>query len=220
MEDDWAVLPYRYTFECAIGGDPRLKTSGGGGASGFKINGRFCGIRAGVGLCYVSENSYTSKAGPTEREHVGERVSIDARMLKTVETEDWGPIKVRRRRIPSNLPEQFRRLIVFLEALPPGLVRVSTVEGRRTVMQLVRMAAEGDESAEEELFKRGTPARDELIAKAANRLTREKDLVTIAWLLMTALPSPESRACVERMLKAETDPQRAAVIAASLAAGP
>lgn len=220
MEDDWAVLPYRYTFECAIGGDPRLKTTGGGGASGFKINGRFCWIRGGVGLCYVSEMSYTSEVAPAEREHVGEPVSIDARKLKTVETEDWGPIKVRRRRIPSNLPEQFRRLIAFLEALPPGLVRVSTVDGRRTVMQLVRMAAEGDESAEEELFERGTAARDELIAKAANPKTRKKDLATIAWLLMTVLPSPESRACVEHMLQAASDPQHAAVIAASLAAGP
>src|SRR5256885_15603236 len=50
---NWSVLPYRYGFECCVGGDPRLRTSGGGGASGFKINGRYCSIDGGVGTCYV-----------------------------------------------------------------------------------------------------------------------------------------------------------------------
>lgn len=214
LRQDWSLLPYRYGFECCIGGDPRLRSGGGGGgASGFHIQGRVYCIHAGIGRCDVRES------GIAQQDNSAPVFPPDVRGQKVIQTDDWGPIRIRRRRLDSQLPDRLSELVAFLGHVPALIVSVATSDGHLPTMQLVRMVAEGNEGAEEELFNRDTAARDELIAKGLDRKAR-KHHVTIAWILLTSFPSPESRRAVDEMLKRETDLERQVQLAAVLTAVP
>jgi hypothetical protein len=199
----WGVLPYRYGFESRIGGREDLRSGGSGGASGFRIEGRIHSIKAGLGLCYLEEMEWS----PGERGRVVRR--IDVRDRTRVETDDWGSIKITRRKLQLTLPEQLAGLIAFLIGIPDAAeVRVLRTDGTTSVMELVRMAAEdADEGAEEELFERGEVAKRELIAKLRDRKARRYH-GTIAWVLLTVFPSAESREAVGRAAEREEDPAR------------
>ena len=93
-----------------------------------------------------------------------------------------------------------------------------TTEGYHTVLALVKLAAEGDEGAEEQLFNRGTAGRDELLKLAADRKSR-KQHPTVAWLLLTLFPSPESEAAAKSMLDNATEPDLQNALAVAIAAG-
>jgi len=76
-----------------------------------------------------------------------------------------------------------------------------------TVKKLVRLAADGDEGAEEELFNRGGDAKRELLELAANPKVKS-NRETIAFLLLTLFPSRESYAAVASMAERESDSER------------
>lgn len=213
VRQQWAVLPYRYSSEVRIMGRDDLVSKGGGGCSGFHINGRIHSLWSRAGECYLEE----MEVGPDGRGGIVRR--IDIRDRKQVDTDDWGPIKLSRRKLKTALPEQLQVLISFLGEIPDAQVQTRRSEGQASVMDLVRRTAEGDESAEEEFFNRGDAARQELLAKLTDRKTR-KYCGTMAWILLTVLPSPESRAAVEELAERETDPQQKAEYVLLLASTP
>jgi hypothetical protein len=198
---DWSVLPYHYTFECRISGRDDLLTRGGGGASGFRIDGEIHSIQGGACQCYLEH----LRVGPDGKGHVVAR--IDVRDRATVETDDWGPIRIFRRKLKTTIPEQLEGLLSFLRGAQDGTIRIQLGEGTRSVRELVRLAAEGDEGAEEELFERGATAQAELLDMLSSGKPRNRQ-GTAAWLLMTIFPSAESRVAVERAAERETDERR------------
>jgi hypothetical protein len=197
----WELLPYRYATEVRMMGREDLKSSGSGGVHGFRIGGRIHSIDGGPGRCVLSEWD----DGPGGRGVVV--ATRDVRREKRVETDDWGPIKISRRKIDVRLPLSLEALVAFLDGRADEAVRGRTTDGGASVTELVRRAAEGDESAEEALFERGDAARAELLKKATDPKARRHH-GTIAWLLLTVLPSPESRAAVEAMADREADEGR------------
>jgi hypothetical protein len=180
-----------------------MKMQGGRGVSGFHIDGRSCYLETDVGRCSI----YDNKVMPTPYGGTVVDIGRDVRHEKRIETDDLGPIKIRRRRLNSDLPKTLGELAVFLSGSESAVVLVQTSDGRPSTMELVRLAGDGDEGAEEELFNRGTAAREELIAKARDPRCR-KHHPTIAWLLLTCFASPETRSSVEDMFDREKDPKR------------
>ena len=209
VQQQWAVLPYRYSLKLRVGGRDDLRSSGSG-ASGFHINGRVHAIWSGAGRCYLDE----MQVGPDGRGKVVRKV--DVRHQKRVDTDDWGPIEISRRKLELTLPRQLQDLIAFLSDIPDADVQVLSTDGPVSVMDLVRLASEDDEGAEEELFNMGDTARRELLKRIADGKTR-KYHGTIAWILQTVFPSPQSREAVERLVERERDPERKKTYLAMLA---
>jgi hypothetical protein len=198
---DWSVLPYQYTVEGRMLGRDDLKRKGAG-LSGFHIGGEPHFIQATACQCYVQRmGTGADESGQV----VGERV--DVRDRKTVDTDDWGPIRILRRKLRTTVPEQLGGLLLFLRGIPDTTVQIGLDEGTHSVRELVRLAAEGDEGAEEELFERGEAAKTELLDMLASGKPRNRQ-GTVAWLLLTVFPSPESRAAVQHAVERETDEGR------------
>ena len=195
---EWKVLPYRYGIEACIGGRADCKTAGSGGVSGFLIGGRIHSIMCGAGECLLE---VLEDNGPEDRRFV---FAADLRGRGHIDTDDWGPIKITRRKLKLTLPEQLELLVAFLKPLSDDEVFVLYTEGEQSVMDLVRLAFEGNEYGEEEIFNRGDPARQELIRRLSNSKAR-KYRQTIAWILLTCLPSPEARETIERQAEREKD---------------
>lgn len=198
VQQQWEVLPFQYSFRTRDGGRGGSSSS----TSGFHINGIALTICSRPGQCYLEERA----KGPDGMFHVVR--TTDVRDKKQIDTDDWGPIKIFRRKLEMRLPEELESLIGFLSEIPDEEVQVRTTEeGEWSVMDLVREAAEGSEGAEEELFNRGESAKQELITLLTDAKAR-KHIHTIAWILLTVLPSPDSRTAVEQAAEREKDPKR------------
>lgn len=194
VQQQWEVLPFQYSF--------RTRYGSSSGASGFHIDGIEYSINSRPGRCYMEERA----KGSDGLYHVVR--TTDVRDKKQIDTDDWGPIKISRRKLDMRLPGELEALIRFLSEIPDEEVQVRTMEeGEWSVMDLVREAAEGSEGAEEELFNRGDSAKQELIALLSDSKAR-KHIGTIAWILLTVLPSAESRTAVEQAAEREKDPRR------------
>lgn len=209
----WEVLPYHYSFECKVGGREDSRSSGSGGASGFHIEGREYSIWGGPARCYLQEMKRDANGMGTVVD------TIDVRGRKKIDTDDWGPIKLSRRKIKLTLPEQLASLLSFLQQSPDTHLNVLRSDGEMSVMELVKQADDGNEGAEEMLSEMGGPARRELIEKLSDPKTR-KYHHQIAWLLLTVLPSPEARVAVEQRMEREKDAVRKKDLLVLLAATP
>lgn len=197
----WTLLPYRYSFDARIPGLDMPPVRSSSSISGFRIDGAHCWLAAGVGQCVLKKMDVVANGQGSVAD------AIDVRGSKQIQTDDWGTIRIYRRRLKSHLPEQLRNLIRFLEGISGVEVTVSEREGTASMVELLRRAAKGDESAEEEIFNRGDAAKQEMIQKLDDRKAT-KHHGTIAWLLLTLFPSTESRTAVEHLVERERDPER------------
>ncbi len=207
------LLPYHYSYQI---GDGKTFGRGSGGASGFHINGKVHSIRAGAGTCYLQEIG----VGSDGRGSVVN--TIDIRDQKCVETDDYGPIKIYRRKLKLTLFETMPLLVSFLRNSKNESFRVLTIEGKPSLMDLVRLVAEGggaDDWAGEQLSGMGQDGKAGLIAKLGDPRAR-KYYAVIAHILLTAFPSRESRQAVEQLLEHDQDQERKARYLALLAAVP
>jgi hypothetical protein len=203
LEPQCHLLPYHYSYQI---GDGEMFGRGSGGCSGFHVNGKIHSIQGGAGVCYLEECSVGLDGGA--------RVSnvIDIRGKKRIETDDFGPIKIYRRKLTITLSDTLPLLVSFLRGSNNEAFRVETTEGNPSLMDLVRLAAEGngaDDWAEEQLYAMGQDGRAALIAKFGDPRAK-KHYATIARLLLTVFPSPQSRQAVEERLEKERDEGRKA----------
>jgi hypothetical protein len=213
IEQQRSLLPYHYSYQI---GDGTMFGRGSGGASGFHIDGKIHSIQGGAGVCYLQEIGVGSDGR-------GQVVNtIDIRGEKRVETDDFGPIKIYRRKLSLTLFETVPPLVSFLRNSKDEVFRTLTTEGKPSVMDLVRLAGEGsgaDDWAEEQLHEMGQDGLAALIAELGNPRAR-KHLVTIARLLLTVFPSHESRRAVEQLVDQEQDQERKVLYLAFLASAP
>jgi hypothetical protein len=201
LERERVRFPYHYSYEMGIG---ELHSKGSGGVGGFHIDGKTHSIWGGAGVCYLKEMGI----GPDGRGYDVKK--IDIREKKRIETDDFGTIKVFRRKLKLSIFESIQALISFLSICEDKLLRVTGVEKEPSLMDIVRSAWEGggaDDFADEELLKMGDKAKAGLIAKLEDRKAK-KYYESIAQLLLTVFPSAESRQAVERALLRETDEAR------------
>jgi len=210
---DQKFLQYHYSFEIAPpGGLP--KSRGSGSVSGFKINDKYFCIVAGMGECYLLElGSKSNKINDVSRR-------VDVRDRKCIETDDWGVIKIFRRKKKVTWPEVLPPLIEFLRNLPDSEVHVRVEENQPSIMDLVRAYERGfgeDDWAEEELEKRGNEAKTVLLEKLKDP-GMTKYYESIAMLLLTCFPSFESRKAVEQLIEQETNERAKTVYMALLQA--
>jgi hypothetical protein len=198
------LLPYRYSFEIRVMGREDLKSRGSGGASGFLIDGKIHSIYGGVGECYLEE---------LERNEIGgTRLvrRIDVRSRTEIQTDNDGPIKIFRKKLKFGLPEQLPALNEYLESCSDETIRVLYTEGEPKLRDLIEEASEGGGAADaaiEQIFELGDAAKHELIASLSNDKDRKLH-PTIAWILLTAFPSVESRSAVEFVVDRERDERR------------
>jgi hypothetical protein len=202
------LVSYRYSFEHARNG---LKSSGGGGASGFKIDGKIHSIWSGPGYCDLQ---YSER---NDRNEVIAKHATDVRDLKVIQTDNWGPMRITRRKLKLTLPDQLDSLISFLKNSPDTHLKVFTSDGPSSVMDLIRFVHQGNEGAEESLFNGGDSTKQQLLTKLTDKKSA-KYRRTIAWVLLTCFPSPESRSAIESALNSESDPTRQRELAMLLAA--
>lgn len=201
VENDLSLLQYHYTYEATMPLRGRsLKTRGSGGCSGFHVDGKACAIWGGMGECYVDEYGILpdGKRGVVR--------ATDVRDRKRVETDDWGPIKIFRRKKKLTWPEVLPPLIEFLKQLPDEEVRIRVLWEKPKLMDLVRSADKGGgekDWAEGELYEIGDKAKTELLEKLQDPKA-SKYYVTIARLLVTLFPSSEAKEAVERLRDQET----------------
>lgn len=117
------LLQYYYTFEITPPGIGRRPPSSGS-VSGFKINGKYCCIYSGMGECYISE----FEVQPDGTAKVVK--NIDVRDQKHIETDDWGTIKIFRRKKKLTWSEVLPPFIDFLEQLPDNDVQIRVFYGK------------------------------------------------------------------------------------------
>ena len=96
-----------YSYEFRFSGN--RERSGGGGLSGFRVRGLFGSIDTRpAGYCTVK----LSDTAPTGRGRLVE--VIDMRVRKSMETDDWGTLSIRRRAAPVGWFDQLPRLLDWL----------------------------------------------------------------------------------------------------------
>ncbi len=103
-------VPYRYTFRMSTvpvsAGNP-IFSSGGGIQGGFHVQGRTCQIMARLGTCVLTIMN-VDEAGCLTKEY------RDLRGLRELETDDFGPIDIQRRRADKDLRSGLTELIQVL----------------------------------------------------------------------------------------------------------
>jgi hypothetical protein len=196
IEGDRQLLPYHYSFEIGIG---ELKSRGSGGAGGFHIKGKIHSVRAGPGRCYLNEMGIR----PDGRGEVLNR--IDIRNEKKIETDDYGTLRVFRRKLKLTLFETVPQLVSFLSRCDDEVIRVRATENNPSFMDLVRAVTEGggaDDWAGEQILEMGGEGKRSLLERLKDPKAK-KHYFTIAQLLLSLFPSRESRKAVERLVERE-----------------
>jgi hypothetical protein len=202
LERERPLLPYHYSFEITEG--PLAGSSGSGGAGGLLIGGRTYTIWGGPGVCYLDERG----VGPDGWGVVVNK--IDVRAQKHVATDNCGAIKIRRRKLKVTLFDTIPPLVSFLRGSKDEVLRVLATEKDPSLMDLVRLVADGggaDDWAGEQLLAMGEEGKVALLTKLGDPRAK-KHYYTIAQLLLTLFPSPESRQAVEQLIEREPNEDR------------
>lgn len=181
------LLGFRYSYSI-----PKRDRKGSGGCSGFKINGSFHSIRGGNGECYLERIEIEDD----DRGRVAER--IDLRERNVVQTDDWGEIRISRRKIEFSLPEALAECIAFLESIPDAQITLFSFDAPPTLRDLVREFEEGsggDDWAIEEICEKGSRWKGELLdALKDKRFAKHR--ATLVQLLLICFPDAETRNAV------------------------
>ena len=115
LNDQRDLIGYSYVYR--FGGNP--ERSGGGAVAGFKVQGRlgFVSVRPS-GYCYVRLSELT----PDGRSRVVE--TIDLRVMRKLQTDDWGLLTVARRRADVGWFDELPPLLDWLQRQRGGHVQV------------------------------------------------------------------------------------------------
>ena len=106
-----ARLQYRFTIEACVMGRPQLKSCSEGGFSGFKIDGVVHSIHGGIGECVLTRyEPFADDSGTMQQR-------IDVSDRKRLETDDWGDIRIKRRKAKYTLPDTLPEVIAFLDRI-------------------------------------------------------------------------------------------------------
>jgi hypothetical protein len=201
MATDVELFGFRYQATGHIRGVAEMPFCGTGRVTGFHVNGRVCSIGGGIGECTLEEMAI-GEDGHGRIVH-----TEDVRHLKELHTDDWGVIKIRRKKVAVNADAILRSMIDFMNNLPDENVRMVLVDRDYTVMDLVRMVQEHPEAkdgAEKQLFNRGTAASAELKSMLTDK-KKEKYYGTVAWLLLTVFRSAEAEQAVRALRESMKD---------------
>jgi hypothetical protein len=105
LEDHRDLISFSYEYRFS----GNRERSGGGGASGFRVRGLFGSIDATPsGYCTL----VLSDSAPSGRGRLVE--VIDMRVRKSIETDDWGTLSIRRRAAPVSWFDELPRLLEWL----------------------------------------------------------------------------------------------------------
>lgn len=207
-------LQYRYTIEYCIMGRPELKMSGAGGASGFKIDGVSHAIHGGVGECVLTRYEPLPDGSGT----VQQRIDVSDR--RRVETDDWGEIRIRRRKVKYTLPEILPDVIAFLERVEEREVRLLSYDkppGLRDLLQAFSEGGGGDDWAIEELGRQGATGRAQLMDALENGRLR-KYVPAIVQLLLLLHGDEQTYETLHRFLDAQPEGREKSQVATLIAA--
>ena len=130
---------------------------------------------------------------------------IDIRSEKRIETDDFGILKVFRRKLKLTLFETVPQLVAFLSRCEDEVIRVRATENNPSFMDLVRAVTEGggaDDWAGEQIQEMGEEGKRSLMERLTDPKAK-KHYFTIAQLLLSLFPSRESREAVERVVERE-----------------
>ncbi len=107
LNDQRDLIGYSYVYRF----DGKPERSGGGAVAGFKVRGRFGSVSVRPsGYCYVR----LSELDPNGRGQVVE--TIDMRVTRTLQTDDWGVFTVARRRADVGWFHELPALLEWLRA--------------------------------------------------------------------------------------------------------
>lgn len=179
IEKDKDLLPYRYSTEERVMGRDDLLVKGTGTATGFQIDGKLYSVTSGAGECYLEEMI----PQPNGTWKIGQR--IDVRDKKRIKTENWGDIKISRKKIPFSLPDELVRLTSFLESATDQKVKIIAYDSP-SFKDLIKEASEGmgaDDAAMEMLLERGSKSKRQLVAALRQKQFKNYRHIVVRFLL-------------------------------------
>lgn len=173
-----------------------MKTKGSGSVSGILIGGEPHSITGGNGQCYLAKCVQDVDGAPSQER-------IDLRKLRKIETDQWGEIRISRKKIPFTLPRRLDECIEFLDSVPDQTIRLFSYDRMPTLRQILDEMIEGfggDDFAIEEICRRGAETRAELLS-ALNNQSLRKYRAAIIQLLLLCYPSDPTRMAIEHSSK-------------------
>jgi hypothetical protein len=179
MEQDREFFPYRYSTEEHMLGRDDLLVKGSGTATGFQIDGKMYSITGGVGECYLEEMI----PQPNGKWKLGKR--IDVRDKKRIVTENWGDIKISKKKVTFTFPDELARVIGFLEDAMDRNVKIYAYDSP-SFKELLMEAAQGmgsDDGAIEMLLQRGEKCKRQLIAALKQKQFKAYRHIVVRFLL-------------------------------------
>lgn len=182
VESERDLLHYRYTITGTTG---MLLIP-------FHIDGVPHDFRTGSGECYLLQ--LDSKGDGVSR--------IDIRRANRIQTDDFGELKVSRRKISFALPVCLAQCIDFLEAVADqevSLYSYDTLPSLRTILDNYTDGCGGDDWAIEEISRRGNEGRAELLDAITNS-RYHKRCGAIVQLLLLCFPGDDTREAVMNTL--------------------
>jgi hypothetical protein len=201
------VLPFRYSFEVRMLGRKDMITKGSGAVSGILIGGEPHMISGGNGECYLTKSVRTAGGAHTEER-------TDVRRKRRIETDEWGDIKITRRKIPFTLPERLDACISFLESLFDEQIRLYSYDRAPTLHEILEEMSEGsggDDFAVEEVHRRGPETRAELL-KALSENSLRKFRPAIIQLLLLCFSGHETTKAIELFVEQQPAKERNAYL--------
>jgi hypothetical protein len=198
------LLAYRYDGLCRPqdrGEWEKVRLARGGGlvgVSGFKVDRRAHSLWVGDGECYLERKASSGRGARQETER------IDVRERKTIETDDWGIIKITRRKRAFSLPEELAKCISYLESVSDSKITLFSFDEPPTVGDLVEDFGEGgdhDDWVLEEIAREPGKWRPELLAALKQR-PFAFHRATIIQLLLLSFRDAKTRSAVVKSINA------------------
>lgn len=218
LVDQRERLSYRYAFTIQMMGRADMKTKGSGMVSGFKIDGQPCSISGGVGQCELRRWS-VNEDGTGQANEI-----IDVRDRKRIATDEWGDIKISRRKVQFELPDRLAECVAFLESIPPQYVTLYSYDTAPTIRQILKEFSEGgggDDWAIEEIGRKGEKGKSELLTVLDNRRMRTSFNAAVQMLLL-CFPGDDTREAVMKCIERhpEKDRDELLMVVAAFGSGP
>ncbi len=204
FQEQQDVLPYRYEYTIRLMGRDDLKTKGAGTTSGFEIDGENYTITGGNGECYLRRRVQNE-----EKTNLVWEVT-DVRNRKSIETDEWGDIKISRRKINFAYPKRVEECVAFLESISSQIVELYSYDGSTTIRQILQEFSEGGGGADwalEEINDQGKQGKDKLLKSLANKRMQKYHDAAVS-MLMICFPGDDTDSAIEDHLSRVPDEHR------------
>ena len=197
------LLAYRYngSFRSRAAGKRETvrqwaRTSALLGLPGLKIDGRTHALWVGDGQCFLEPQARRGKGRGTER--------IDVRERKAIETDNFGIVKITRKKRKFGLPEELAKCIAFLESVPDRKVTLFSFDTPPTVGDLIDDFGEDEERDKwvlEEIARDSHRWKGELLAALKEERYRYHR-ATIVTLLVLSFREEKTRTALVKAIDA------------------